>query len=264
MRSLVAASAGVAVATGHHARAQALPALLKGHWVFADGDCKAGFTLRLNGSVLRWTDAAGHADTQRVTSRRPTGIATRTTTSTHGQPAGKAWVYEVLAPGQISLTEASTGRSTNMARCPDMLPANATPRQMVEAIYARYAASDEPNLPLSNDTNIQAFFVADLAAKIMAFSAYSGHLADGCNPQDPFVPGFYGDYKVIRLRIDAPPNPDRADHATIHVSFRDFGKPAEVSVLLDRTPAGWRIGDVSPTPGQSFKANMAACPDAAR
>ena len=74
-------------------RAQALPDLLKGRWT-AGGDCLAGFTLRLAGNVLRWADAAGHVDLQRVVSRRPDGIATRTVQSTYKQPAGKAWVYE--------------------------------------------------------------------------------------------------------------------------------------------------------------------------
>ncbi len=172
-----AASLGLGLALAQQAQAQdqALTDALNGRWVVVgDGDCQAGFTLQLGGDLLRWTDAVGHVATQRVTSRRPDGIATRTITSTHGQPVGKTWVYEVLAPGQISLTEASTGRSADLARCPDLLPADATPRQIVTAIYARYAASDEGNLPLSGEANVDAFFAAELASGIKAFAAHSG------------------------------------------------------------------------------------------
>ena len=168
-------------------------------------------------------------------------------------------MYEVLGPGQVRLTEGSTGRSADLVRCPDPLPTNATPQQMLGAIYARYAAQDEPNLPLSSEANLRAFFVPDLAASVSAFMAYSGRLPDGCRADDPFVPGFQGDYKVTRVGIDASPISDGAEHATVHVAFRNFGKPATVTVLLDRTSAGWRIADVSSSPGQSFRAGMVAC-----
>ena len=69
-------------------RAQALTGLLNGRWT-ARGDCQAGSTLRLAGNLLRWTDAAGHVNTQRVVSCRADGIATRTIHSANGQPAGK-------------------------------------------------------------------------------------------------------------------------------------------------------------------------------
>lgn len=258
-RCVIAGSLGLFLAPAPPAQAQALPGLFKGKWVFEGTDCRAGLTLQLAGDVLRLTDATGHADTQRVTSRRATGIATKTTASTHGQPVGKAWVYEFLGPGQISLTEGRTGRSANLIRCPDPLPANITPRQLLETIYARYAASDEPNLPLSSEANLHAFLVPDLADKVIAFVARSGRLPDDCKPDDPFVPGFSGDYKVTEVRVDLDPVADGADHATGRVSFRNFGKPATVSVTLDQTAAGWRIADVSPAPGQSFRANMTLC-----
>ena len=250
---------GVGLTLAQHAHAQALPDLLKGRWTFDGADCKAGVTLQLSGNFLRWTDAAGHVDVQRVTSRRPTGIATRTTASTHGQPSGKAWVYEVLAPGQISLTEGSTGRSADLTRCPDMLPADATPRQIIETIYARYAASDESNLPFSSEANARAFFVPDLADEIAAFASHSGRLADDCKPADPFVPGLLGDYKITQVRVDVPATAAGTDHASASVSFNNLGKPVTLSIMMDRTPAGWRIADVSSVPGPSFRANMAAC-----
>ena len=94
-----------------------------------------------------------------------------------------------MGPGQVSLTEGSTGRSADLVRCPDPLPANVTPRQMLGAIYARYAAQDEPNLPLPSDANLRAFFVADLAEAVADFVSRSGRLPDGCRADDPFVPG---------------------------------------------------------------------------
>ena len=259
LQRVFAGSLGVGLVLAQHVQAQALPDLLKGRWAFEGGDCKAGVTLQLSGNLLRLTDAAGHVDSQRVTSRRSTGIATQTTASTHGQPVGKAWVYEVVAPGQISLTEGSTGRSTDLTRCPDMLPADATPRQIIEAIYARYAASDDPNLPLSSEANARAFFVPDLADKIVAFASHTGRLADDCKPADPFVPGSFGEYKITQLRVDVPTIPAGADHATAGVALSNLGKPVTLSVLMDRTPAGWRIADVTSEVGQSFRANMAAC-----
>ena len=182
-RCVIAGSLGLALAPGPPAQAQALPGLFKGTWMFDGTDCRAGLTLQLDGNLLRLTDTAGHADTQRVTSRRATGIATKTTASTHGQPIGKAWVYELLGPGQIRLTEGSTGRSATLIRCPDPLPDNITPRQLLETIYARYAASDEPNLPLSGEANLHAFLVPDLADKVTAFVARSGRLPDDCKPE---------------------------------------------------------------------------------
>ncbi len=241
------------------AQAQALPDLLKGRWTAGGGDCQAGFTLELRGNSLRLVDADGHVDTQRVTSRRPAGIATQTTASTHGEPAGKAWVYEVLAPGQLSLTEGSTGRSATLLRCPDPLPANASPRQVVEAIYARYAASDEPNLPLSGEANVRAVFVPKLADDITAFASHSGRLPDDCRPADPFVASSAGEIKVTHVHVDVPAVPDGANQATASVSFSNLGKPQSVSVTLDRTPAGWRISDVSPAAGQSLRSIMSAC-----
>ncbi len=47
-----------------------------------------------------------------------------------------------------------------------------------------------------------------------------------------------GDYKVSRVRIDAGPVAGGADHATVRVAFRNFGKTAAVTVSFDRTSAG--------------------------
>ena len=255
---LLAAAAALLPAGVTAARAQALPELLEGRWT-AGGDCQAGFTLQLAGDVLRVTDAAGQVDTQRVVSRRATGIATRTVRSTHGQAVGKAWVYEVLGPGQVSLTEGGTGRSADLVRCADPLPASATPRQVLEAIYARYAKDDEPNLPMSSEANLHAFFVPDLADAVVAFVSRAGRVADDCRPTDPFVPGSGGDFKVSRVQVDVPSVADGMDHATAKVAFQNFDKPVSVMVSMDRTSAGWRITDLGSASMRSFRTVMAAC-----
>ena len=240
------------------AGAQSLPDLFKGRWAAEGGDCQPGFTLQLSRDVLLWTDAAGHVDRQQVVSRRPTGIATRTVESTHGQPAGKAWVYEVLGPGQIAMTEGSTGHSATLFRCPDLLPASATPQQIVQAIYARYAADDEPNLPLSSEANLRAFFVPGLADSVVAFMGRSGRVADDCRPEDPFVPFSTGDGPVRQLSVAAP-EVAGPDHATVRASFHYGDTPVTVVVQFDHTAAGWRIADIVPASGRPFRAGMAAC-----
>ena len=50
-----------------------------------------------------------------------------------------------------------------------------------------------------------------------------------------------------------------ADHATATVSFRNADKPAAVTIMLQQTPAGWRIADLTSMPGHSFRATMVAC-----
>lgn len=102
-----------------------------------------------------------------------------------------------------------------------------------------------------------------LSGDVLRVTNAAGHVATERvterRPAEPFVPGSLGDYKLTDIHVDVPPVPDGAEHAPARVSFDNLGKPATVSVVLDRTPAGWRIADVSPTPGQSFRGGMAAC-----
>lgn len=240
------------------AGAQALADQFHGRWTTEGGSCAPGFTLDLSGDELRWTDAAGQVDRQQVVSRRPDGIATKTVQSSHGQPKGKAWVYEVLAPGQIALTEGSTGHSATLLRCPDPVPANATPQQILGVIYARYAADDEPNLPFASEANVREFFVPSLADAMVGFVAHSGRVPNDCRPEDPFMPGPFGAGVVSQVAVEVPAGA-AADHAEGHVSFRNNDMPTSVTVTFDRTPDGWRIADVVPQGGRSFRAMLAAC-----
>ena len=241
------------------AGAQSLPDLFKGRWAVEGGDCQPGFTLQ---AVARraccgrtrpatWTVSRSSPAVRPASRPRPSSPRT-------GQPAGKAWVYEVLGPGQIAMTEGSTGHSATLFRCPDVLPASATPQQIVQAIYARYAADDEPNLPLSSEANLRAFFVPGLADSVVAFMGRSGRVADDCRPEDPFVPFSTGDGPVRQLSVAAP-EVAGPDHATVRASFHYGDTPVTVVVQFDHTAAGWRIADIVPASGRPFRAGMAAC-----
>ncbi len=243
--------------------AQSLANLLEGRWTTqAGGACQSGMALVLTGDELRLTDPAGHADTQQVTERRPTGLATVTTASTHGEKPGTVWVYELLGPGQLSLTQGATGRSADLFRCHPPIPANAGPEQVLHEIYTRYAAGDEPNLPLSSEASLHAFFDEALAEKVIGFSGYSGKLPDDCRPDDPFIPKFSDD-RIGDVHVQGN-GPVIGDHAAVQVSFTDGGKAYKVGFALDRTSAGWRIEDVTSPSGKSFRADIAACPTAHR
>ena len=254
------------------ARAKDVASMLKGQWVAEGGDCTKPYTLELSGDVLRLTDAAGHADVERVFARRKTGFATRVARSTSGIRIGQRNVYELLAPGQISVTEAASGRSGIIVRCPDPLPANIAPEQLVETIYARYATPDALGTPFESEATVRQFLAPELADHFMRWMTVTGHLPDGCvGNYDPFVPGFkdglsadddmkrFDEVRAEKVRVTAPPVLPGATQATIHVSVGDLGEPGEISVVLDWTPAGWRISDVIPASGLSFRADMLAC-----
>ena len=106
----------------------------------------------------------------------------------------------------------------------------------------------------------------------MAWKGASGLLPDGCKGDyDPFVPDFHDGLSVDddqkgsdavqagEVQVSAPPVLPDATQAVVHVSVGDLGKPGEITLVLDRTPAGWRVSDVIPGSGLSFRADMAAC-----
>ncbi len=263
----------VGLTGSHGARAQDIATMLKGKWTTEGGDCTKYITLGLTGNTLQITDAAGHADMERVIARRATGFATQVVRSSHGFRVGSRIVYEMLAPSQLSLTDAATGRSAgNLVRCPDPLPADATPQQVVQTIYARYASPGQTGMPFESEAALRQFFAPELADRFMAWMGVSGLLPDGCKGNyDPFVPDFNDGLGVDdglkgadavqagKVSVSATPIPPDATEAVVHVSVGDLGKPGEITVSLDRTPAGWRIGDVVPASGLSFRADMAAC-----
>ncbi len=261
------------LAGAHSARAQDIATMLKGKWTTEGGDCTKYITLQLSGDVLRITDAAGRADTERVIARRATGFATQVVRSSHGIRVGSRTVYEMLAPSQLSLTDAATGRSAGtVVRCPDPLPADATPQQVVQTIYARYATPGQTGTPFDSEAALRQFLAPELADHFMAWKGASGLLPDGCKGDyDPFVPDFHDGLSVDddqkgsdavqagKVQVSAPPVLPDATQAVVHVSVGDLGKPGEITLVLDRTPAGWRVSDVIPGSGLSFRADMAAC-----
>ena len=228
-------------------------------------------TLVLSGGMLRVTNAAGHTDLERVFDRRAIGFATRLVRSAYGARIGLQTVYEFLAPGRISVTQAASGSST-LVRCPDALPTDTTPQQLVETIYRRYASPNQVGIPFDSEAALRQFFAPDLAGRFVRWMNFSGIMPDGCvGNDDPFVPGFHDglsaddqgkgpdEVEAGKASVTAAPMPPEATQATVHVSVGDLGKPGEITVVLDRTPAGWRISDVIPASGLSFRTDMLAC-----
>ena len=205
--------------------------------------------------MLSLADTRGRIDTQRIVEQRAGGIATKTATSTHGIRIGASWVYELLAPGQLSMTEGETGQSANLRRCREPMSASATPEQVLRRIYDSYAAEDEANLPLTSEATMRAFFVPGFADKLVAYASRTGRVDKVCISEDPFIAG--QDYKLSD--IDVQMGPATADHATGSVSFRNFGKPAKVRIDLQRTPVGWRIADLFAKDGHSFRSQLIPC-----
>ncbi len=269
-RLVLVVFAGLAAAPG--ARAEDFATLLKGQWVVDGGDCTKPGTLVLSGDMLRLTNATGHADLERVFARRATGFATRLVRSAYGARVGTRTVYEFLAPGRISVTEGASGRFSTLVRCPDPLPTDTTPQQLVETIYRRYASPNQVGIPFDSEAALRQFFAPDLADHFVRWMNFSGIMPDGCvGNDDPFVPGFRDglsaddqgkgpdEVEAGKASVTAPPMPPEAAQAIVHVSVGDLGKSGEITVVLDRTPAGWRISDVIPASGLSFRADMVAC-----
>lgn len=236
------------------------------------GDCTKPGTLVLSGDMLRLTNAAGHADLERVFARRATGFATQMVRSPFGARIGSRTVYEFLGPGRISVTEAASGHSRTLARCPDPLPADTPPLQVVETIYRRYALPDQLGTPFDSMAALRQFFAPELVDHFLTWMNFSGIMPEGCvGNRDPFVPGFsdglsaddqgkgFDEVAAGKVSVTAQPMPPEATQATVHVSVGDLGKPGEITVELDQTPAGWRISDVIPASGLSFRADMLAC-----
>ncbi len=129
-RGLLVAGALLAASSAHAQHSggppgQDLAAALGGGWT-RSGACDQPVPFRLAGRTLLVVGTDGKIDTQRVLERRATGIARETTASAHGNPIGMRWVYEVVAPGQLSLTD-QRGQSATFQRCRPPIAATASP-----------------------------------------------------------------------------------------------------------------------------------------
>ncbi len=256
---LVAAFATHAQAAGQHPD-RSLAAALAGGWT-RTGACDHPVHFQLSGDTLRVVGTDGQVDTQRVLERRSAGFATETTASAHGNPIGMRWVYEVLAPGQLSLTDA-TGRAADFRRCRDPVPATATPAEFLRGLFGIYVDDADAYLPFASEAGMRAFLVPDLADQIARYSARSeaGERAGAnCLPAEP-ITGAESDYKVTDVKVTAAdPLPATPDRTTGMVSFRNYGRPASVRFDLRRTPDGWRIDDLRAGARPSLRAQMAPC-----
>lgn len=256
----------LAAGIAHDATAQTssriLTEALTGRWTFdPGGSCAQAFRFELAGDTLRVVAPDGSVDVQRVIQRRETGIATETTTSTHDVKKGAKRIYEILAPGQLSMTMPA-GQSGSLQRCHDPIPAGATAAEFLRGLFDVYVAEADASLPFASDAGLRAFLVPDLADQ---FSRYFDRLRAGgridrvCVSAEP-ITGAQDDYKVrdVQVVVDdpAPASPDRASGT---VSFSNMDTPASVRFDLRRTPAGWRIDDLRAGTGPSLRTQIAPC-----
>ena len=261
------------LASAQGARAQNFAALLKGQWTAQGEECTRTFTLDLSGDTLQLTDHAERVGVEHVIARRATGFATQVVRSAHGARIGSRYVYEMPVPGQLSVTDVA-GHADTVVRCPDPLPANGTPQQFVEAVYTRYASPSGLGGPFGSEASLREFFVPELARLTKAAvldQEFRVAAADCKTDQEPFIPTehdrlsdedqmmAFDDVDAGKVRVTAPPVPPDATQATVQVSIGDLGKQGEMKIMLERTPAGWRISDTLSPSGLSFRANIVAC-----
>ncbi len=238
-----------------------LAVALGGGWT-RSGACDRPVHFQLRGTTLLVVGTDGKADTQRVLQRRATGVATQTTASAHGNPIGMRWVYEVLSPGQLSLTD-QTGQSATFQRCRPPIPATASPAEFLRGMFAIYADGADASLPFASKAGMHAFLVPDLAdavARDAARVAAGGRIdAAPCLRAEP-ITGAQDDYAVSDMAVSvSEPEPGTPDRTSGTVSFRNGGVPASVRFDLRRTTSGWRIDDLHSATSPSLRAQMASC-----
>ncbi len=238
-----------------------LAAALGGGWTRSSA-CDHPVHFQLRGNTLLVVGTDGKVDTQRVLQRRSTGVATQTTASAHGNPIGLRWVYEVLAPGQLSLTD-QTGRSATFQRCRPPIPATASPAEFLRGMFAIYADGADASLPFASEAGLHAFLVPDLADALARDAARvtAGDRIDAapCLRAEP-ITGAQDDYAVSDVAVNMPaPVPGASDRTSGTVSFRNGGVPASVRFDLQRTASGWRIDDLHSATTPSLRAQMASC-----
>ncbi len=243
-----------------------LAAALDGGWT-RSGACDRPVHFRLRGDMLLVVGTDGKVDIQRVLQRRATGVATQTTASAHGNPIGMRWVYEVLSPGQLSLTD-QTGRSATFQRCRAPIPATASPAEFLRGMFAIYADGADASLPFASEAGLHAFLVPDLADAVTrdaaGVAASDRTSAPPCLRAEP-ITGAQDDYAVSDVAVTVPDSlPGTPDRTSGTVSFRNGGVPASVRFDLRRTASGWRIDDLHSATSPSLRAQMASCAAARR
>ena len=261
----IAAIMSIAAQAAQHVRAEtprsAVAAALQGRWTSdAEGGCARTFSFDLTGNTLRVTPPDGKSDVQRVLTRREAGVATETTSSSHGIRKGARWVYEVLAPGQLSLTDAA-GRSVGLQRCHDPIPATATAAEFLTGLFDLYVADADASLPFAGEAGMRAFLTPDLADEMAGYAARlkeGGRVDQVCLSDDP-ITGAQDDYKVEDVHVDAAEPDPTADRTSGTASFTNMATRRTVLFELRRTPAGWRIDDLRTDEGPSLRDRMAPC-----
>lgn len=208
---------------------RSLAAALGGGWT-RSCYCRHAVHFQLAGNTLSVVGTDGEVDTQHVLERRAAGLATQATASAHGNPIRMRWAYEVLAPGQLSLMDA-TGQSADFRGCRDAIPATATPADFLRGLFGIYVDDADAYLPFASDAGLRAFLVPDLAdqtARQFARSKAGEQVGTDCLSAKPITEAT-SDYKVTDVEVtaarSAAATPDRT---TGTVAFKNYGRHAAV------------------------------------
>lgn len=115
-----------------------------------------------------------------------------------------------------------------------------TASQFVERVFAEYGNPDQTHLADKQKN----FYTPELAGLIRADR--HRHPGEICNLDfDPICAcqdsGDPGELKIVSIQV----TPSASARAKAMVSFTIAGEPRAVTLSLVRTPAGWRIEDVS-------------------
>ncbi|MBS0519078.1 MAG: DUF3828 domain-containing protein [Proteobacteria bacterium] len=149
-----------------------------------------------------------------------------------------------LATALLLAVPTSALASTIVA--PSVMAQGQTPQAFLDGLYQPYRQEGFKGQPYWEP---RRFFAPDLAAAIekdvaAARQHKEAPLLDG----DPFVDA--QDWQITDLTIVASAGDNTAQGA---VAFRNLGEPKTLTVLLIRTPQGWRISDIVSATGSLRK-----------
>jgi len=119
-----------------------------------------------------------------------------------------------------------------------------TPLAFVQWIYSHYQGSDhgQQGVFLDKPSEVRRYFAPPLADRIIADDAAAARRDEvPALDSDPFIDA--QDWEITGIAIHIDSQDARAAHATVR--FENFKKPQTVRLDLVRTPAGWRVSEVT-------------------
>jgi hypothetical protein len=116
-----------------------------------------------------------------------------------------------------------------------------TPRAFLEAIYKRYTSGEAKGVSISNRTQLDRYFTANLAADIdRDFAASKRKNEPPMLNGDPFVDAQDWEIKNVRIAVSQ----ENSAGAMGTVQFNNAGQERTIRYDLVRTAYGWRIDDI--------------------